>query len=143
LAGSPERGVRADFAFELDPPLEPKRRDFTAVLLRKPAFATWNLAAFLNRASLARVERPSFEGGIKSGVPDGNGQNILFSESFVELNLLFTERCFWRPNVPELVVVHHTISTNVDSLVNPLAEFLFKVIHAAILLEKLQLDDVT
>jgi hypothetical protein len=39
--------------------------------------------------------------------------------------------------VPELVVVHHTISTHVDSLVNPLAEFVFEVIHAAILLEKL------
>jgi hypothetical protein len=70
-------------------------------------------------------------------VVDGNGQTILFSESFDELNLFFTERCFWRPNVPELVVLHHTISTHVDSLVNPLAEFVFEVIHAAILLEKL------
>ena len=57
----PERGARADFAFELDPLLARKRRDFTAVLLRrKPAFATRNLAAFLNPASLARVASPSF-----------------------------------------------------------------------------------
>jgi len=72
-----------------------------------------------------------FEGGINSGVPDGNGQTILFSESFDELNLLVAKRCFWRPNVPELVVVHHTVSTHVDSLVNPLAEFLFEVIQSS------------
>ena len=77
-----------------------------------------------------------FEGGINSGVPDGNSQTILFSESFDELNLFFTERCFRWPNAPELVVVHHTISARVDSMVNPLAELVFEVIYAAILLEK-------
>jgi len=65
-----------------------------------------------------------FEGGINSDVANSNGETVLRGESFDELNLLFAERCFWRANVPELVVVHHTVSTHVDSLVNPLAEFL-------------------
>jgi hypothetical protein len=77
-----------------------------------------------------------FEGGINSDVPDGNSQTIVCGESFDELNLLFTECRVWRPNVPEFVVVHHTISAHTDPMVNPIAEFLFRVIHGAILLEK-------
>jgi hypothetical protein len=84
-----------------------------------------------------------FECGVNSDVPDGNGQTILSGESFDELNLLFTERCFWRPNVPEFVVVRHTISTHFDSLVNSVAEFLFEIGHGAILPEEPVLNNVT
>jgi len=60
LAGSLERGARADFAFELDPLLARKRRDFTAVFVAQTCIRDLESGSVLNRASLPRVERPSF-----------------------------------------------------------------------------------
>jgi hypothetical protein len=66
-----------------------------------------------------------FEGGIKPCVSNGNGQAILSGEAFDELNLFLTEcRLRW-PDMRQLGVIYHAISTHVDSTIDPLAELPF------------------
>jgi hypothetical protein len=84
-----------------------------------------------------------FEGSVKPSVPNDNGQPILCRELSDEFDLLLPERCFWRPDVRQLVVIHYTISSYVDSMVNPLAKFLREVIHAASVRENSSLHHVT
>lgn len=97
----------------------------------------------MHPGSLAFLPRLFSEGGVKPSVPNNNGRAILRREFFDEFDLLLAQRRFWWPDVRQLVIVHHTISAHIDSMINSFAKLLLGIIHGASVRENSSLRDVT